>query len=175
MKPLKLLISGPVGAGKTTFIQSLSEIPVVETDELASENIGKTYTTVAMDFGMLELDGIRIQLWGTPGQNRYKFMWDILAEGALGLILLVSGEQPQDFIVARSMLEYITSQHPIPYLLGVTRQDQPDVWTPEDVADFFGLPPEHVIGINATRATSSIQTLIALLEQIQNQKWRGIP
>jgi uncharacterized protein len=174
MKPLKLIVSGPVGAGKTTFIQSLSEIPVVETDEFASEDIGKTRTTVAMDFGMLQLDGVKIQLWGTPGQNRYKFMWDILSEGALGLVLLLAGDQPQDFVTARAMLEYITSRHPVPFLVGVTRQDLPEVWTPADVADFFGLPPEHVLGINATRSTSSVLTLIALLEQILGEPWKGV-
>jgi signal recognition particle receptor subunit beta len=81
MSPLKLVVSGPVGAGKTTFISSLSEIPVVETDELASEDIGKERTTVALDFGLLTLDGVPIHLFGTPGQERFDFVWDILWRG----------------------------------------------------------------------------------------------
>jgi signal recognition particle receptor subunit beta len=97
VKPLKLVVSGPVGAGKTTFIGSLSEIPVVETDELASEDIGKERTTVALDFGLLTLDGVPIHLFGTPGQERFDFVWDILVEGALGLVLLVAGDSPKDF------------------------------------------------------------------------------
>ena len=85
--PLKIVMAGPVGAGKTTFIRSLSEIPVVDTDEIATEDIGKETTTVAMDFGMLTLDEIPIFLFGTPGQDRFDFMWEVLCEGALGLDL----------------------------------------------------------------------------------------
>jgi len=125
VKPLKLVVSGPVGAGKTTFISSLSEIPVVETDELASEDIGKEKTTVALDFGLLTLDGVPIHLFGTPGQERFDFVWDILVEGALGLVLLVAGDSPKDFPKARHILEYLTSRHPVPFVLGVTRQDLP--------------------------------------------------
>jgi uncharacterized protein len=167
VKPLKLVIAGPVGAGKTTLIQSLSESEVVNTDELASEDIGKTHTTVAMDFGTLTLDGIPIHLFGTPGQDRFDFMWEILCEGALGLILLVSGDQPKDFPHAQKILEFITSRIPVPFLVGVTRQDKTRVWKPNDVADYFELPENQVIGLNATSPTSSLLSIIQLLELIQ--------
>lgn len=166
-KPLKLVIAGPVGAGKTTFIQALSETEVVDTDELASEDIGKARTTVALDFGTLELDGIPIHLFGTPGQDRFDFMWEILCEGALGLILLVAGDRPTDFSHARRILEFITTRVNVPFLVGVTRQDMPRVWDPEDVADYFELPSDQVIGLNATSSTSSVLSLIRLLETIQ--------
>ena len=91
MGPMKLVISGPVGAGKTTFVQTLSETEVVATEAEASEDIGKKYTTVAFDFGTLNLDGQELLLYGTPGQDRFDFMWDVLCEGALGLTLLVAG------------------------------------------------------------------------------------
>lgn len=174
MRPLKLVISGPVGAGKTTFISSLSEIPVVETDELASEDIGKERTTVALDFGLLTLDGVPIHLFGTPGQERFDFVWDILVEGALGLVLLVAGDSPRDFPKARHILEYLTSRHPVPFVVGVTRQDLPRVWAPEDVADYFGLPHEQVVGLNATSPTSSALALIRMLELVTGEKWQGV-
>jgi hypothetical protein len=166
-KPLKLVIAGPVGAGKTTFIQSLSETLVVDTDVISTEDIGKATTTVALDFGTLELDGTPIHLFGTPGQDRFDFMWEILCEGALGLVLLVAGDRPTDFPQARRILEFITTRISVPFLVGVTRQDLPRVWDPEDVADYFELPSEQVIGLNATRSTSSVLTLIRLLETIQ--------
>ncbi len=170
----KLVVSGPVGAGKTTFIQSLSEIPVVETDEWASEEIGKEKTTVALDYGLLTLDGVSIHLFGTPGQDRFDFVWDILVERALGFILLVAGDRPRDFPQARYILEYLTSRHPVPFVVGVTRQDLEHVWRPEEVADYFGLPWQHVVGINATSPTSATLALIRVLELVTGSKWQGV-
>jgi hypothetical protein len=167
VNPLKLVVAGPVGSGKTTFIRSLSETEVIDTDELSSQDIGKEKTTVALDFGTINVDGIPVYLFGTPGQDRFDFMWEILCEGALGLVLLVSGQSPGDFPAARNILEFITSRIPVPFLVAVTRQDLPKVWAPEDVADYFELPYDQAIGINATSAESSFQVLVRLLEVIQ--------
>lgn len=174
MRTYKLVVSGPVGAGKTTFIQALSEIPVVETDEWASEEIGKEKTTVALDFGLLRLDGVPVYLFGTPGQERFDFVWDVLVEGALGLVLLVAGDRPGDFPKARRILEYLTSRHPVPFVVGVTRQDLPRVWGPEEVADYFGLPGEQVVGMNATSPTSATLALVRMLELVTGEKWQGV-
>ena len=80
-------------------------------------------TTVAFDFGMLIEDDNVLHLYGTPGQDRFDFMWEVLCEGALGLILLVSGDKPGDYPHARRILEFVTSRIPIPFVIGVTRQD----------------------------------------------------
>ncbi|WP_104992503.1 ATP/GTP-binding protein [Deinococcus sp. NW-56] len=162
--PLKLVVSGPVGAGKTTFVQTLSQTPVVATEAEASEDIGKTNTTVAFDFGTLHLGGHDLHLYGTPGQDRFSFMWEVLCEGALGLVLLVAGDRPQDFAHARSILDFITSRIPVPFLVGVTRQDQDRVWDPADVALYFGLPQEQVVGLNATDPAQARDVLALLLE-----------
>lgn len=167
--PLKLVISGPVGAGKTTFIYSLSDIAVVNTDETSTEQIGKAKTTVAMDYGLLTLDGIQINLFGTPGQDRFDFMWDVLCEGALGLVLLVAGDAPETFPHARKILEFITSRIPVPFIIGVTRQDLPKVWEPEDVGDYFQVSDEQVIGVTAMQRHSSLGVMKRLLESLDSR------
>lgn len=90
---LKLLFCGPVGAGKTTAVASLSDIPVVATEASATDATAamKELTTVAMDYGQLRLDDATVvHLYGSPGQRRFDFMWEILAKGALGVIIVVS-------------------------------------------------------------------------------------
>jgi uncharacterized protein len=93
----KLIFSGPVGAGKSTAISSISDISPVVTDVRAEAEAGelKETTTIAMDYGILRLgNDERIHLYGTPGQQRFDFMWEILSEGAIGLILLVTNRRP---------------------------------------------------------------------------------
>ncbi len=96
----KIIFTGPVGVGKTTAISTISDIAIFETDESASDmtKSRKRTTTVAMDYGLLKLgNGERIHLYGTPGQERFDFMWDILTEGGLGLILLLDNSRPDPF------------------------------------------------------------------------------
>ncbi|GGJ70405.1 GTP-binding protein [Deinococcus aquiradiocola] len=166
MQPLKLVVSGAVGAGKTTFIQTLSETVVVATDVEASEDIGKTNTTVAMDFGTVHVGDDLLFLFGTPGQERFDFMWDVLCDGALGLLILVSGIKPSDFRHSRRILEFISTRYSIPYLVGVTHQDHGHAWAAEDIASYFETPPEHVIGIDATDLASCKSALTSLLAVI---------
>ena len=90
----KVLIAGPVGVGKTTATRSASDVPVLHTEARPSDTVRalKSATTVAMDFGTLRLDGSHIvHLYGTPGQRRFDFMWEILSSGAAGVVLLVDG------------------------------------------------------------------------------------
>lgn len=168
MQPLKVVVAGPVAAGKSTFIRALSDTEVVDTDEAATEAIGKATTTVALDFGTLTLDGVSIYLFGTPGQDRFDFVWEVLSEGALGLVLLVAGDVPGDFPAARRILEFITSRSPLPFVIAVTRQDLERVWRPEEVADYFDLPEARVVGIDARDPRSAGGALEALLRVLED-------
>ncbi|MBK1724606.1 GTP-binding protein [Thiocystis violacea] len=93
----KIIFTGPVGAGKTTAIASVSDAPAVSTDARASDMTRsmKSTTTVAMDYGLMKLEGgEKVHLYGTPGQERFDFMWSILTEGGLGLVLLIDDSRP---------------------------------------------------------------------------------
>jgi signal recognition particle receptor subunit beta len=92
----KIIFSGPVGAGKTTSIAAISDVEPFVTEQYATDATQnrKEQTTVAMDYGMLKLENNeRIHLYGTPGQERFNFMWDILTDGGVGLILLVDNKR----------------------------------------------------------------------------------
>jgi uncharacterized protein len=92
-----ILFTGPMGAGKSTAIQSLSDIEVVRTEANNSERhiVDKATTTVALDYGEIVLDGQeKVRLYGVPGQKRFDFMWSILKERAKGMILLVNSDSP---------------------------------------------------------------------------------
>jgi signal recognition particle receptor subunit beta len=96
----KIIFTGPVGAGKTTAIASLSDIPPVSTDAAASDMTKerKASTTVALDYGVMNLPGgEKIHLYGTPGQERFDFMWDILTNGGIGLVLLLDNTRADPF------------------------------------------------------------------------------
>lgn len=93
----KIIFTGPVGSGKTTAINVISDIPTVRTESMATDMARemKTKTTVAMDYGRINLpNNAAIHLYGTPGQERFDFMWDILIEGGIGLVLLVNNSRP---------------------------------------------------------------------------------
>lgn len=123
----KIIFTGPVGAGKTTAIQSMSDIPIISTNEEASDMTKqrKSQTTVAMDYGQIRIgDKEKIHLYGTPGQERFSFMWDILTKGALGLVLLLdnSRDNPQQDLkfYTQSFKNFINQGE---LVIGVTRAD----------------------------------------------------
>ncbi len=92
----KIIFTGPVGSGKTTAISSLSDVPILRTDEFATDMTlqRKPQTTVAMDYGVLKMGSEKVHLYGTPGQERFDFMWEILREGAIGLVLMLDHSRP---------------------------------------------------------------------------------
>lgn len=123
----KIIFTGPVGAGKTTAISSISDIPVVKTEATASDEVvlRKSNTTVAMDYGVLNLaEGAKIHLYGTPGQERFSFMWDILTIGGVGLILMLDNarEDPlEDMVFFLDAFKPFIEKNGV--VIGVTRTD----------------------------------------------------
>ncbi len=136
MQTVKMVVTGPFSAGKTEFIGTVSEIDVVSTEKNISaeaEKIKKT-TTVAMDFGRITVDDdLVLYLFGTPGQKRFDFMWEILSEGMLGFIVMVDSARPETFREARSILETFRAYAPTPYVVAANKQDSEDAWDLEDM------------------------------------------
>ena len=101
---VKIVVTGPFAAGKTTLIRPISEITVLSTEKAVSDGEvaqSKTDTTVAMDFGRITIDrDLVLYLFGTPGQDRFDFMWEILSEGMLGYVLLVDAARPESLDLA---------------------------------------------------------------------------
>jgi len=136
MQTVKMVITGPFASGKTEFIRSNSEIEVVSTErdiKTPAEQV-KDQTTVAMDFGRITVDDdLVLYLFGTPGQRRFDFMWEILAEGMLGFVVMVDSSKPETFREAKSILETFRAYAPTPYVVAANKQDHPDAWSPEDL------------------------------------------
>ena len=133
---VKMVITGPFSAGKTEFVKSISEIDVVSTERAISteaERVKET-TTVAMDFGRITVDDdLVLYLFGTPGQRRFDFMWEILSEGMLGFVVLVDSARPETFREAKSILETFRAYAPTPYVVAANKQDLADAWQIEDL------------------------------------------
>jgi small GTP-binding protein len=173
MQTVKMVITGPFNSGKTEFIQTVSEIDVVSTEKKISsesERIKET-TTVAMDFGRITVDDeLVLYLFGTPGQKRFDFMWEILSEGMLGFIVMVDSNRPETFREARSILETFRLYAPTPYVVAANKQDQKDSWDIDDVRIALRLP-NHVdlIPCVALERDAVKAVLLALLYSILAQ------
>lgn len=137
MQTVKMVITGPFSSGKTQFIRSISEIDVVSTDEAVTakgEALVKESTTVAMDFGRITVDDdLVLYLFGTPGQRRFDFMWEILAEGMLGFVVMVDSTKPETFREAKSILETFRAYAPTPYVVAANKQDMAEAWNTDDL------------------------------------------
>jgi len=142
----KVLIAGPFNAGKTAFIRTISEIPIVSTEERISDRHRsvKDETTVALDYGQARLDGCLLHLYGTPGQARFDFMWDILSDEMDGFVLLLDSTDRGSLLEAKKLIRFYRRRGgDIPYLVAANKQD-----------------------LNRARSAEAIRSLIGLDEQV---------
>lgn len=170
MQTVKMVVTGPFSSGKTQFIQTVSEIDVVATERKISsesERIKET-TTVAMDFGRITVDDdLVLYLFGTPGQKRFDFMWEILSEGMLGFVVMVDSSRPETFREARRILETFRAYAPTPYVVTANKQDLEDAWDPEDMRIALRLSPDvKLLPCTATNKESVKNALLELLYSI---------
>ncbi|MDZ7269324.1 MAG: ATP/GTP-binding protein [candidate division KSB1 bacterium] len=173
-RALKIVVTGPFGSGKTRFIGTVSDIKTLQTEVpcTAAKESDKLMTTVALDFGMVRLNpGATAYLFGTPGQARFEFMWEILATGMQGLIFLVDSTDADSFEEARVMLDYFCNCHPVPLVVGANKQDLMRAQPPETIRSALALPPEvPILPINAVQKESAMQAVRAVAAMLHRQR-----
>ncbi len=125
-RPLKIVVTGPFSAGKTTLIETISEVAVVGTERRITDGSAavKATTTVAMDFGRITFaEDLSLYLFGTPGQRRFEVMWEVLSEGMIGFILMVNAADERSVDEAAHILDSFSRYADVPCVVAVTHTD----------------------------------------------------
>jgi hypothetical protein len=171
---VKLLVAGGFGVGKTTFVGSVSEIEPLTTEELITAAsvgvdsldglVNKSTTTVAFDFGRITLTpGLVLYLFGTPGQNRFWFMWDELSRGALGAVVLADTRRLEACFEAVDFFE----RRGIKFIVAVNEFDGAFRYEPEEVRAALELKPHVPVTIcDARDARSATSVLVSLIQHL---------
>lgn len=166
---VKLIVTGPFSSGKTEFISRISEIDPITTekrmtnpDEISKG--GKEFTTVAMDFGRITVDEeLVLYIFGTPGQDRFRFMTSLLKEGALGAVVLVDSTDERSLAEGKEIADALKREG-ITYIVAANKQDLPNAIPPEDVREVMG--EEHVVPCIAKDKESVKEVILTLLYRI---------
>jgi len=166
----KVVVTGAFNAGKSVFIRTVSDIPVVSTERSITDDLAtvKETTTVAMDYGQTTVGGCLLHLYGTPGQERFGFMLDILAREVDGMLVLVDSTDRFSLTAARRLLRRLRRKRGIPILTVATKQDGRRAMSPEELAKGLHIkPPVTVVPCDPRRKSSVRRVLEQLLTLVE--------
>jgi hypothetical protein len=170
---VKIVVTGPFAAGKTTLIRTISEITVLSTERGITDSTRsrKAETTVAMDFGRITIDrDLVLYLFGTPGQDRFDFMWEILGEGMLGYVLLVDAEREDSLAEAIGILKAFRGMARVPFVVALNRAAALDADGEARIRDVLELAAETpLLTVDATDKESVKAVLLALLYAVLDE------
>jgi small GTP-binding protein len=170
---VKIVVTGPFSAGKTTLIRTISEITVLSTERGITDETRsrKAETTVAMDFGRITIDrDLVLYLFGTPGQERFDFMWEILGEGMLGYVLLIDASRPETYAEALNILGAFRRMAHVPFVVALNRTDGLDTRGESELRRSLDLADNvAVVPCDATDKESVKTVLLALLYSVLDE------
>lgn len=147
---VKVIITGHFSAGKTQFIKTLTnsmvstEVPITDKNEMAEKNL----TTVALDYGTIEIDGQKVHLFGTPGQERFDFMLDILSKDFDAVIILLDSTNRKGIEDTKKFIDYFI-QHKKPIIIACNKQDLENKYEIPEIANILNIPEKYLKGIVA--------------------------
>lgn len=165
MSALKIVVTGPVSAGKTTFIHSVTDHPPLSTEQRVSESSGKPRTTVGLDFGRTTVADHSVKLFGTPGQERFGYMREILSEGADGLVILVPSDRPEVLSETLKIIDPVITDASPPLTIGITRTDLNRGRIPEKTHKTLGPRAQRIECIDARQEEQCRRLLIPLVNR----------
>jgi uncharacterized protein len=178
-RQVKVVITGPFGAGKTSLIKTISEIAVLATERKVTDETQsvKAQTTVAMDFGRITVDrDLALYLFGTPGQKRFEFMWEILADGMLGFIILIDAQREHSHAEAEEILTFFRDVAEVPFVVAVNKCDDDPDGGVRRAREWLQLPPSiRCVPVNALDRESVKGVLLELLQAVLDEIDAGEP